>query len=43
MSEERLEAEFHEVALEMATFMALADDDMGRLIEHQEAMAWGNR
>lgn len=31
------------VALELGTFLCLSDDDLHRIIEHQEQMEWGVR
>jgi len=43
LSEPRIEEEFHEVALEMATFLSLNDADLRRLLEYQHEMEWGVR
>jgi hypothetical protein len=43
LTEDRIEAEFHEVALELATFLCLSDADLGRIIEHQQQMEWDVR
>lgn len=43
LSEERAEAEFHEVALELATFLCLSDEDLHRILEHQAQMEWDVR
>lgn len=39
----RVEEEFKEVALEMATFMALSDADLRRLIAYQHELEWAAR
>ncbi len=40
---ERVEEEFREVALEMATFLSLSDADLRRLIAYQHELEWGVR
>jgi len=40
LSEERMEEEFYEVALEMATFLSLNYADLRRLLKYQHEMEW---
>ena len=40
LTDERIEEEFHEVALEMATFLCLSEGDLNRLLAYQHQLEW---